>query len=71
MTSGQKTSSMLLAGLAAYAIYKFSKMSTEDKTRLANSIKDQGKKMIDQINPRIKEKFAGMGSNKAYEESLT
>jgi hypothetical protein len=71
MTSGQKTSSLLLAGLAAYAVYKISKMSADDKTRLANSIKDQGKKMMDQINPRLKEKFAGMTSNKSYEESLT
>lgn len=71
MTSGQKTSSLLLAGLAAYAVYKFSKMSADDKTRLANSLKDQGKKMIDKINPRLKEKFAGMTSHNAYEESLT
>ena len=71
MTSGQKTSSLLLAGLAAYAIYKFSKMSADDKTRLANSIKDQGKKMMDQISPRLREKFAGVTSNNAYEESLT
>ncbi len=71
MTSGQKTSSLLLAGIAAYAVYKFSKMSADDKNRLANSLKDQGKKMMDKINPRLKEKFAGMTSNNAYEESLT
>jgi hypothetical protein len=71
MTSGQKTSSLLLAGVAAYAIYKFSKMSADDKTKLANSLKDQGKKMIDKINPRLKETFAGKTSNNAYEESLT
>ncbi len=71
MTSGQKTSSLLLAGLAAYAVYKFSKMSADDRTRLANDLKDQGKKMMDKINPRLKEKFAGMTSNNAYEESLT
>lgn len=71
MTSGQKTGSLLLAGIAAYAVYKFSKMTSDDKTRLANTIKDQGKKIIDQINPRLKDKFAGMTSNNAYEESLT
>jgi hypothetical protein len=71
MTNGQKTSSLLLAGLAAYAIYKVSKMSADDKAKLATSIKDQGKKMIDKINPRLKETFAGMTTNKAYEDSLT
>ena len=46
-------------------------MTEDDKTRLANSIKDQGKKIMDQINPRLKNKFAGVTSNNAYEESLT
>ena len=67
--TGKKTSSLLLAGLAAYALYKFSKMSPEDKTRLTDNIKDQGKKMMDKINPRLKETFAGSNANRAYDES--
>ena len=70
MTSG-KTSGLLLAGLAAYALYKYSKLSSEDKTKLANNIKDQGKKMMEKISPRLKGKMAAMSSNNAYDESLT
>lgn len=70
MTSGQKTG-LLLAGLAAYGLYKYSTMSTEAKNKLAGDIRDQGKKVMDQIKKtNFKETFAGNTANKAWEESI-
>jgi len=68
MTKG-KTGALLLAGLAAYAVYRISKMSQEDKTKLANDLKDKGRQLIDQLNPgNLKEKFSRT-ANHAYENS--
>jgi len=69
MTKGQKTGALLLAGLAAFAVYKIAKLSSEDKSRLADNIKDKGRQLIDRLNPKnIKEKFAGAANN-IYENS--
>lgn len=69
MTKGQKTGAFLLAGLAAFALYRISKMSAEDKTKLADNIKDKGRKLIDQLNPRnIKDKVS-TAANNVYENS--
>ncbi|MBC7936738.1 MAG: hypothetical protein H7Y86_15410 [Rhizobacter sp.] len=69
MTKGQKTGALLLAGLAAFAVYKIAKLSSEDKTRLADNIKDKGRQLIDHLNPKnIKEKFADAANN-VYENS--
>ncbi|RYY47206.1 MAG: hypothetical protein EOO06_12885 [Chitinophagaceae bacterium] len=69
MTKGQKTGAYILAGLAAFALYKIAKLSSEDKTKLADNIKDKGRQLIDQLNPKnIKEKFASTANN-VYENS--
>ena len=69
MTKGQKTGALLLAGLAAFAVYKIAKLSAEDKTKLADNIKDKGRQLMDNLNPRnLKEKFAGAANN-VYENS--
>ena len=47
----RKASGSLLGGLAAYAYYKYSKMSAEDKSKLAQTIKDTGKSILNQIVP--------------------
>ena len=69
MTKSQKTGSIILAGLAAYGMYKFSKLTAEDKNKLAENLKEQGKKMIDKITPHLKETFARAGSAKTFQES--
>ncbi len=46
-----KFSGLILAGLAAFAYYKYSKMSADEKRNLVSSIKDQGKKLYDQYVP--------------------
>lgn len=42
---------MLLAGAAAFAYYKFNRMSSEEKSRLVNDIKDKGRKLKDRFMP--------------------
>lgn len=69
MTKGQKTGAFILAGLAAFALYRISKLSAEDKTRLADNIKNKGRQLMDHLNPKnIKEKFASTANN-VYENS--
>jgi hypothetical protein len=41
---GKKGLGLLLAGLAAYGYYRFTKMSDEDKTKL----KEKGRKFVDE-----------------------
>lgn len=42
---------LVLAGLAAYAYYKYSKLSDEQKRDLTGNIKEKGKKLFDQYVP--------------------
>ena len=45
---------LLLAGLAAYAVYKYSRMSSEEKRTLVSNLKTKGKKMYDRYVPNGK-----------------
>ena len=49
MLMNKKAGTLLLAGLAAFAYYKYSKMSREEKDNLANTLKDKGKKLYDRF----------------------
>ena len=50
--------SLLLAGLAAYAYYKYSKMSPAERSNLFETLKAKGKKLVDDYVPaNIKDKF--------------
>lgn len=42
---------LLLTGVAAFAAYKYSKMSEEEKRELLNKLKTKGKKIYDQFSP--------------------
>ena len=42
---------LLLAGLAAFAYYKYSKLSEEEKRNLVSGLKNKGKKLYDQYVP--------------------
>jgi hypothetical protein len=46
------TGGLLAAGLAAFAYYKYSKMSAEEKTKLTSNIKDQAQKLYDDYMPQ-------------------
>ncbi len=45
-----KLSFLLLTGAAAFAAYKYSKLSEDEKRELLNKIKDKGKKIYDQFS---------------------
>jgi hypothetical protein len=46
-----KTGKFLLAGLAAFAYYKYAKMSPEEKQKFAGNIKEKGKKLYNDYVP--------------------
>lgn len=43
---------LLLAGVAAFAYYKYSKMSAEEKQNLVGGLKEKGQKLYDQYAPQ-------------------
>ena len=49
-----KAASILLAGVAAYAAYRFSKMSPEQKKDMTDNLRNQGKKILDRFMPQEK-----------------
>jgi hypothetical protein len=49
--SGMGLGSLLLAGAAAFAYYKYSKMSDQQRRDLVNNLKEQGKKFYDEKIP--------------------
>lgn len=56
------TAGLLLAGLAAVAYYKYSKMTPEDKDNLIGDLKAKGQKLYDEYMP---EQYKSMFSSKA------
>ena len=51
-----KISFLLLTGAAAFAAYKYSRMSEDEKIELVNKLKEKGKKIFNQFTPEnIKE----------------
>ena len=64
-----KKGGLLLAGLAAYAYYRYSKLTPEQKKDLTTKIKDQGKKWYDQIVPgNLKSAFGGTNGASAQSQ---
>ncbi|MEI6950427.1 hypothetical protein V9K67_24810 [Paraflavisolibacter sp. H34] len=49
--TGMGLSSLLLAGAAAFAYYKYSKMSDEQKDKMLGDLKEKGKKFYDEKVP--------------------
>jgi hypothetical protein len=53
-----KKGGLILLGLAAFAYYKYSKLSEEEKRNMVNGLKQKGKKLYDQYVPaNLKTKF--------------
>lgn len=42
---------LLVAGAAAFAYYKYSKMSPEEKTKIVSDLKEKGKDLYDKYMP--------------------
>jgi len=58
------TGTLLLAGLAAFAYYKYSKMSDEQKKNLVGDWKEKGKKFYEENVPdNIKNLFGNKGAS--------
>ena len=67
MTKKPSLGSLLLAGAAAYGLYKVSKMSTQERTDLLN----KGKKLVNDNLGGLKNTFGKNGSSaNAREQSL-
>ncbi len=62
--------SLLLAGLAAFAYYKYSKLSPEDKSNLVATIKEKGKKLYDQYLPNELKNFFESKHTDRYESDF-
>ena len=61
---------LLIAGAAAFAWYKYSKMSEDEKSKLVGDLKEKGQKLYDQYMPEeVKNIFAKKGSATAGAES--
>lgn len=57
---------LLLAGLAAFAYYKYSKMSEQEKRDLVNNLKEKGQKLYDQYMPEdLKKMFTQKNTDEA------
>ncbi len=54
-----KKGTLLMAGLAAFAYYKYKKMSTEEKENITNKVKSTGQKIIDGLPDELKNIFGG------------
>lgn len=53
---------LILAGLAAFAYYKYNQMSEEEKRDLADNLKQKGQKLYDDYVPdNIKQMFGNVG----------
>jgi len=60
MTQNKKgpAGGLLLAGLAAYAYYKYSQMSSKEKENLVSDLKAKGQKLYDDYMPeQVKSMF--------------
>lgn len=51
---------LLLAGIAAFAYYKYNKMTEQEKSDLVNDLKAKGQKLFDEYLPQnIKDMMGG------------
>ena len=46
------TGGLVLAGLAAFAYYKYNKMSMQEKDNMISSLKERGQKLYDEYVPQ-------------------
>ena len=61
---------LLLAGAAAFAYYKYSKMSEEQKRNMVNGIKEKGKRFYDESVPQnVKNIFSKSNGTPSHAQS--
>ncbi len=64
-----KKGTLLLAGIAALAYYKYNKMDATEKENLKESLKKTGQKIVDQLPPEIKNLFGNSLDSKATSDT--
>ena len=58
MTKKEKiTDALVIAGLAAFAYYKYSRLTAEEKDRIHRDIKEIGKNILQEVLPEQVKKF--------------
>ena len=63
----KKSGALVLAGLAAFAYYKYSKMSAAEKANLTDTIKEKGKNLWGQVMPgEMKNAFANANKKNEF-----
>jgi hypothetical protein len=71
---GLGTGSLLLAGIAAFAYYKYNQMSEQQRKDLVNNWKDKGQKLYDDYVPEniknMVNQKQGAGSNGQHHASV-
>lgn len=56
----KSTVPLILTGLAAFAMYKYSKLSADQKKNIGTTIREKGEKMYDKYIPqKVKDLFSG------------
>ena len=63
-----KKGTVLLAGVAALAYYKYNKMTAVEKENLKSSLKKTGQKIVDQLPDEVKNLFGTSVDNKTEPE---
>ncbi|MEO9020868.1 MAG: hypothetical protein ABI237_14555 [Ginsengibacter sp.] len=61
----KSTAPLLLAGIAAFAYYKYSKLTPEQKKDLGGTIKEKGKKIYDKYVPHSVKNLFGKDEDEA------
>ncbi len=67
------TGGLVLAGLAAFAYYKYNKMSAQDKDDMISNLKQKGQKLYDEYVPQnvkdmVEPKVGTMGAESKFGE---
>jgi len=68
---GRKTGGLVLAGLAAYAYYKYNKMTPEERRQAMAGIKEKGQKLYDDYVPSDLKKMFGRKDQEASTGDVT
>jgi hypothetical protein len=66
MLLGRKSTGLILAGVAAYAWYKYSKMNADEKRDLVNNLKEKGKRIFGSVISGTEN--AGAADGKAFSQ---
>jgi hypothetical protein len=63
---GKSPIGLLLAGAAAFAYYKYSKMTPEQRKDLVGNLKEKGKKLFEQFMPSGKNETSSNNTANGY-----